>query len=131
MPFRTLFAANQRGNLSMNTHLHFPISKLTAVATFALCTVGLLFNASAEPLSGQLTDGLTGTPIANARVHVLGTHEEVFTDIDGRWNFDLPTGYYELEIDAEVAGESHTSRLVNQYVPQAQPARAHVYTSAL
>lgn len=115
----------------MNTHLSFLISRLTAVTIFALCTLGLVFNANAEPLTGQLTDGLTGTPIANARVQVLGTNLETFTDVEGRWNFDLPQGYYELEIEAEVADESHTSRLVNQYVPQAQPARAHVYTSAL
>ncbi len=114
----------------MNIRLSSQLLRLATAATFAFCTLGILANAAAEPLIGQLTDGLTGTPIANARIHVLGTNLETTTNSDGRWDFDLPAGYYELEIEAEVAGEIHKSRLINQYVPQAQAARAHVYTSA-
>ncbi|MBA2662813.1 MAG: hypothetical protein H0U74_10990 [Bradymonadaceae bacterium] len=103
---------------------------LTACAFALLSFLILAAPAVAAPLEGRLTDGLTGTPLASARVHVLGTELEMLTDANGAWAFDLPAGHYELAIEIEIDGELQSSRLVNQYVPQVIAARAHVYTSA-
>ncbi|TXD37085.1 hypothetical protein FRC98_10125 [Lujinxingia vulgaris] len=99
------------------------------VALIALVVMLLASPAFAGELSGRLADGWTDTPIEGATVEVLGLELTTTTDAEGRWEFDLPEGEYELAIEAPVFDDVHQSRLVNQRVPQLRPARAYVYTS--
>lgn len=85
--------------------------------------------AHAELLKGQVIDAVTGTPIAGAKVRVLGAAKQLETDGSGGWAFDLPSGTYELEMEVQLGQELHRSRLVNQHVPQIKPATMHVYTA--
>ncbi|MFB6263897.1 MAG: carboxypeptidase regulatory-like domain-containing protein, partial [Bradymonadaceae bacterium] len=97
----------------------------------AAVLVGILVSpstVSAGTLAGRLTDALTGTPVADADVRVLGTNRTTRTDDRGRWQFDLPPGTYRLHFVARLGGERHETRLVNQRVPQYKSAEAHLYT---
>ncbi|MFU8806331.1 MAG: carboxypeptidase regulatory-like domain-containing protein [Bradymonadaceae bacterium] len=106
-----------------------PRHVLVALCALAV-SIALIPVAHAEILAGQLEDGLTGEPITGASVHVLGTHHRTTTDDEGRWEFELPPGVYEVELRADVFGEIHESRLVNQRVPQVRKSFAFVYTTA-
>lgn len=85
--------------------------------------------AQADILQGRVLDALTGLPIPGAAVKVLGTKTSTLTDDAGKWQFDLPEGKYELQMQTTVGNEIYTLRLVNQYVPQYKPATMRVYTS--
>jgi hypothetical protein len=84
--------------------------------------------ALAGALEGRLTDSMTGTPIPEATVHVLGTDRTATTDSIGRWSFELPDGEYTLEIEARLGDETETFRVVDQHVPQYKSADTHLPT---
>jgi hypothetical protein len=85
--------------------------------------------AWADPLAGQVTDAITGTPIMGAEIEVLGAGVRAVTDAEGRWRVELPRGEYEIGVKAAVAGEVQESRLVRQYVPQIKRADAYFYST--
>jgi len=91
-----------------------------------LCTAAV---ATAGTLEGRLVDGLTGTPVPDATVRVLGTFRQTTTDADGSWSFDLPEGDYELAFDKTLGDRHYHFRLVNQRVPQHKPAEATLSTT--
>jgi len=97
------------------------------VATL-LAATALPATVLAGTLEGRLTDSITGTPIPEATVRVLGTDDTATTDAEGRWSFELPEGEYELEIEAPLGDETETFRVVNQHVPQYKEADTHLPT---
>lgn len=97
------------------------------VATLVAATL-LPATALAGTLEGRLTDSMTGTPIPEAEVHVLGTNRTATTDAEGRWAFHLPEGEYALEIEATLGSESANFRVVDQHVPQYKEADTHLPT---
>lgn len=99
---------------------------LAAAVLFGLTLVAA--TASADELSGQVTDAATGIAIEGAEVEVAQTGDTVTTDREGRFWLDLPAGTYELNIEATLDGASYRTRVVNQHVPQTRPTRAHLYT---
>ncbi len=95
---------------------------------FVCLLVGGAFPALAGTLEGRVTDSMTGTPIADATVRVLGTDRESVTDADGQWSFELPEGEYQLRVEVTLGETSHTFRVVNQHVPQYKPPDTHLPT---
>lgn len=85
--------------------------------------------AASGTLEGRLVDSLTGTPIPDAEVRVVGTDEATTTDGDGQWAFDLPEGTYELRFETTLDDRRHTFRLVRQRVPQVKPADSWIATT--
>lgn len=98
-----------------------------AACALLLCTLGASA-AQAGELTGQLTDAATGVPIEGATVRVMGTNEVAQTGADGSYTFDLPSGTYELSIEARLGDEQFQSRYVNQRVPQRRAGSPRVYT---
>lgn len=108
---------------------HRTLARLTAAAAtvgWLLCSTTAAF---AGTLEGRLVDGLTGTPIPDATVRVLGTFRQTTTDADGSWSFDLPEGEYELAFDKTLGDRHYHFRLVHQRVPQHKPAEATLATT--
>ena len=84
-----------------------------------LMTTFVLFAATADAgtLDGKVTDAATGVPVGDATVHVLGTSEHVVTNASGEFEFDLPPGKYDLQINVELGDEHYRARLVESARP--------------
>ncbi|MFB6372210.1 MAG: SpoIID/LytB domain-containing protein, partial [Bradymonadaceae bacterium] len=72
---------------------------------------------------------MTGTPIREATIRVLGTDKIETTDEDGHWQFELPEGTYELEVEVTLGDDHHEFRVVNQRVPQYKEADTRLPTT--
>ena len=56
------------------------------------------FVATAEIVSGNITDAATGEPLIGASVYVKDSQKGVITDIDGNFQINLDKGNYILVI---------------------------------
>jgi len=98
------------------------------LATTAAC-LSVASTAAAGTLEGTLTDSITGTPIPDGTVRVLGTDRVTTTDDNGHWQFELPEGTYELEVEVRLGDDHHRFRVVHQRVPQYKEADTHLPTT--
>ncbi len=91
-----------------------------AVLTMALCTLAAL-NATAETLSGQLTDP-QGRPVAGAKVRLVMGRDivarETVSDSDGKFIFaKVPSGSYQLSATAPGFAEVNRTVAVAEGAP--------------
>src|SRR5262245_59827207 len=78
-------------------------------AIFAIATAGsdAVAQEAAAPapatvgtVSGVVLDKVTGDPVIEAGVEVVGTGRKTRTDIDGKYSIKVPPGVYEVRIFA-------------------------------
>lgn len=68
--------------------------------TSALTVFGQTPAPATGTITGQITERISGQPVAQARIIIAG-HTEVTTDPEGRYRIELPPGHYHGRIEAQ------------------------------
>jgi TonB-dependent receptor len=70
------------------------------------------FEAASGTIAGQVIDAVTGDPIIEAGIEVIGTTRQVRTDIDGRYSVKVPAGTYQVRFFAPLYRGARLEKIV-------------------
>src|SRR5262245_5836920 len=75
-----------------------------AAVVWMLGSIAAVCSAQQPPatatIAGKVTDKVTGEPVIDAGVEILGQNITVRTDVDGRYSVKVPPGRYQVRIFA-------------------------------
>ncbi len=114
LPLSEIFLTN------IFTVLEVDVKKLLLLVVLCLFLPSFIFAADKGIITGVIVDGKTGEPLIDAGVEVVETGKKVFTDLDGKYSLELPSGKYEIRV---FYPQYQGQRVMDVTVTSRKPAR--------